>query len=177
MEKVVFKKDFVERYSNLTDFKEFKEINLKLLPRTIRVNTLKTTRTELKKRLKDWNLKPLKFYKNGFVIEHKRKERRDIGNIKEHFLGHFYVQEAASMIPPLVLNPTKDDIVLDVAAAPGSKTTQMAMMMGNKGLIVANEYKYARVPPLSINLQRCGVSNTVVVLGHGERIKGSYKKI
>jgi tRNA (cytosine49-C5)-methyltransferase len=172
-----FKKDFIERYSELTDFKVFKKICLEFLPRTIRVNTLKCSKEDLIKRLKDWKLTELPFCKDGFIIEHKDKERRDIGNIKEHFLGYFYVQEAASMLPPLVLDPKEGDVVLDVASSPGSKTTQMAMMMKNKGLIVANEYKYTRLKPLQVNLQRCGVTNTVLSLGFGERIKGNYDKI
>lgn len=174
---ITFKKDFIKRYENLTDFKEFKEISLKHLPRTIRVNTLKSNVDEIRKKLKDWNLTELGFYDKGFVIEHKRKERRDIGNLKEHFLGYFYIQEAASMLPPLVLNPNKNDVVLDMAAAPGSKTTQMAAMMDNKGLIVANEYRYDRLKPLSINLQRCGVANTIMTLHYGEKMKGKFDKI
>src|SRR3989344_3321164 len=175
--KIEFKKDFIERYSNLTSFDEFKEISLKPLPRTIRGNTLKSNVEEVKERLKDWDLKPLKFYDKGFAIEHKKKERRDIGNLREHFLGLFYIQEAASMLPPLILNPDKNDVVLDMAAAPGSKTTQMAAMMENEGLIVANEVKPNRIMPLGINLQRCGVVNTILTLHYGERMKGKFDKI
>jgi tRNA (cytosine49-C5)-methyltransferase len=174
---IKFKKDFVERYSKLTNFREFKEISLKPLPRTIRVNTLKSDVKEIKERLNNWNLKKLKYSDIGFEIEHVKKERRDVGNLKEHFLGYFYLQEGASMLPPLILNPKEDEIVLDVAASPGSKTTQMAAMMKNKGLIIANEVKYIRLKPLSINLQRCGVLNTVMSLGYGERINGNYDKI
>ena len=77
----------------------------------------------------------------------------------------------------MVLDVNEEDKVLDVAASPGSKTTQMAAMMKNKGIIVANEVKYQRLKPLSINLQRCGVLNTVLSLGYGQRIKGEYDKI
>ena len=63
------------------------------------------------------------------------------------------------MIPPLVLEPKGDDIVLDMAAYPGSKTTQIAAYMENKGLLVANDYTIKRMKPLSINIQRCGVTN------------------
>ncbi|MAG52795.1 MAG: tRNA methyltransferase [Nanoarchaeota archaeon] len=174
---IKFKKDFVERYSNLTNFKEFKEISLKPLARTIRVNTLKSNVKELKERLNDWDLKPIKFYDKAFEIEHKKKERRDVGNLKEHFLGHFYLQESASLLPPLILNPKKNEIVLDVAASPGSKTTQMAAMMENTGIIVANDVKPVRLKPLSINLQRCGVVNTVMTLQYGQRMRGKFEKI
>jgi tRNA (cytosine49-C5)-methyltransferase len=173
-----FKKDFIKRYSELTEIDTFKKISLKPLPRVIRVNTLKSSVEDIKKRLgKDWNLKKLNFTDNAFEIEHKKKERRDVGNLKEHFLGYFYLQEAASLLPPLVLKPKENEIVLDVAASPGSKTTQMAAMMKNKGLIIANELKYQRLKPLSINLQRCGVVNTVLNVYQGQHLKGNYDKI
>ena len=175
---VVFKKDFSERYGRLTDLEEFKKICLKPLSRNIRVNTLKCDVKDVINRLSsEWNLEKLPFYEEGFVIEHKKKERRDIGNLREHFLGYFYLQEGASMIPALVLEPKKGDFVLDMAAAPGSKTTQMAAMMENKGLIIANEYRYDRLKPLSINLQRCGVANTILTLHYGEKINGKFNKI
>ena len=87
----------------------------------------------------------------GFWIEHHKKERRDIGNLPEHSLGYFYIQEAASMIPPLVLDPKPNDVVLDIAASPGSKTTQIVQYMQNKGILIANDYTIDRMKPLSIN--------------------------
>ena len=87
-----------------------------------------------------------------------------MGNLLEHSLGYFYIQEAASMIPPVILNPGENDLVLDLAAAPGSKTTQMAQLMNNKGLIIANDIKYDRLKALSINLQRLGILNTIITL-------------
>ena len=81
--------------------------------RSIRVNTLKISVTDFKKRIKDWSLTPVPWCKQGFWVEHK-EGRRDIGNLTEHALGYFYVQEAASMIPPLVLDPQPGDIILDL---------------------------------------------------------------
>jgi tRNA (cytosine49-C5)-methyltransferase len=169
---VTFKDKFIERYSTLTDWNEFKEYSLSFLRRSIRVNTLKITVKDLKKRLeKNWNLKQVPWCKEGFWIEHIKKERRDIGNLIEHSLGYFYTQEAASMLPPLVLDPKEDEIVLDMAASPGSKTTQIAAMMKNTGVLVANDYTTLRMKPLSINLQRCGVSNVVLTLMQGQWFK------
>jgi 16S rRNA (cytosine1407-C5)-methyltransferase len=74
------------------------------------------------------------------------------------------------MIPPLVLNPQKNELVLDIAAAPGSKTTQMAQMMNNRGSLVANEWDGKRIKTLSHNLDRMGVLNTAMVNMGGERI-------
>ena len=168
-EEIEFKQKFIERYEALTDFKEFKKYSLSFLRRSIRVNTLKMSIEDLKKRLeKNWNLEQIPWCKEGFYIEHINKERRDIGNLKEHTLGYFYTQEAASMIPPLVLEPKETDIVLDIAASPGSKTTQIAAMMNNKGVLIANDYQVARIKPLSLNIQRCGITNCTITLMHGQ---------
>jgi len=168
-EKVEFKENFIERYSLLTDFDEFKKINLTFLRRSIRVNTLKITINELKKRLeKDWKLTQVPWCKEGFWIEHQREDRRDIGNLIEHSMGYFYVQESVSMIPPIVLDPQPDEVVLDMCAAPGSKSSQIAQYMKNKGVLIANDYKGIRLAPLGINLQRTGVTNSVISLMHGQ---------
>ena len=103
-EKIEFKEKFVERYSKLTNWSQFKEYSLSFLRRSIRVNMLKISTNSLKKRLEEnWVLEPIPWCREGFWIEHKSKERRDIGNLIEHSLGYFYMQESASMIPPLCL--------------------------------------------------------------------------
>ena len=173
-EEVVFKDRFVERYSRLTDWEKFKTCSLSFLRRSIRANTLKMPVSELKKRLeKNWQLEQVPWCKEGFWIEHRQKERRDIGNLIEHTLGYFYTQEAASMIPPIVLGPKPGEIILDIAASPGSKTTQIAQYMQNKGILIANDYTIERMKPLSINLQRCGVTNTIITLMEGQWFKKS----
>lgn len=172
-EKIEFKEPFIERYSKLTDFEEFKKYSLSFLRRSIRVNTIKMPVPELKKRLeKTWNLEQIPWCREGFYIEHIKKERRDIGNLIEHSLGYFYIQEAASMIPPIVLEPKETDIVLDMAASPGSKTTQIAALMNNKGILVANDINSARMKPLSLNVQRCGITNCIVTMMYGQRFRG-----
>ena len=171
---VTFKPKFIERYSKLTDWEEFKKSSLSFLRRSIRANTLKISVKELKERLENnWTLEQIPWCREGFWIEHIKKERRDIGNLIEHSLGYFYIQEAASMIPPLVLGPQPNEIILDIAASPGSKTTQIAQFMENKGVLIANDYTYERMKPLSINLQRCGVTNTIITLMEGQWFKES----
>ena len=157
-----FKDKFIERYSRLTDIETFKSFSLRPLIKSIRVNTLKTSIGEMKDRLKRWNLKPVPWCKEGFFID----TREVIGNTIEHSLGYFYVQGAISMIPPLILD-LKEDFVLDMCAAPGSKTTQMAALMKNKGMIIANDHDYQRLKSLRINLERCGVCNTVITYMSG----------
>ncbi|HLD00923.1 MAG TPA: NOL1/NOP2/sun family putative RNA methylase [Candidatus Nanoarchaeia archaeon] len=170
-ETIEFKPAFIERYSKLTDFEAFKKYSLAFLRRSIRVNTIIDSVANVKKSLqaKGWILEPIPWCKEGFWISNP--ERRDVGNLLEHHLGKIYVQEAASMIPPLVLQPWPGELVLDMCAAPGSKTTQMAAMMENKGLLIANDYKGQRLQSLGINLQRSGLTNTLITLMYGNRFK------
>jgi NOL1/NOP2/sun family putative RNA methylase len=164
-----WKEAFLKRYSELTDIDKFTEASLKPLRKTIRVNTLKTSVEEIKQR---FDLKPIPWCNEGFFIN-----KLSVGNTKEHFLGYIYLQGAASMIPPLVLNPKPNDIILDTCASPGSKTTQMAAMMKNQGLIIANDNKIDRLKPLTLNLQRCGVLNTIVTRMEGHWFKNKFNKI
>jgi len=168
---VQFKENFKQRYEKLTDWDTFKEVCIKKLSRSIRINTLKISPDVLIKRLekKGYKLTKIPFTPYGYYIE---EGQQDIGNLPEHALGYFYVQEAASMIPPLVLEPKKHEFILDMAAAPGSKTTQISAMMENTGIIIANDYKHQRLKPLDINTERCGCKNVIVTLSSGHNIKG-----
>lgn len=169
VEKFEFKPAFIERYSQLTNWQKFHQYSTAFERRSIRVNTLHGSVAEIKKNIeaKGWKLEPIPWCKEGFWISNP--ERKDVGNLLEHHLGKIYVQEAASMIPPLVLHPQQGDIVLDMCAAPGSKTTQMGMMMNNQGVIIANDYKGSRLQSLGINVQRSGLTNIIVTLMHGKR--------
>ena len=170
-ENIKFKEKFIERYSEFTDWKSFMECSLSFLRRSIRVNTLKGSIKEITDSIKKkgWKLTPIPWCEEGFWIENPG--RKDVGNLLEHHLGKVYVQEAASMIPPLVLNPLPGELVLDMAAAPGSKTTQMGAMMKNQGLIVANDYKGSRLSSLGINVQKSGLTNVIITLMDGRRFR------
>lgn len=165
-DQVIFKEKFIQRYSALTEWEAFKRCSLSWLRKSIRVNTLKKPAIEIAERLRTagWTLEPIPWCREGFFIS---GTRRDVGNLAEHVLGYIYVQEAASMIPPLVLDPRPVELVLDMAAAPGSKTTQIAMYMQNQGLLVANDIEAPRLAALGINLQRCGVANAIITKMRG----------
>ncbi|MCP3684882.1 MAG: RsmB/NOP family class I SAM-dependent RNA methyltransferase [bacterium] len=169
-EKIELKERFIERYSKLTDFDEFMKYSFSFLRRSIRVNTLKKPVDEVKKSIeaKGWKLEQVPWCKEGFWIT---SERRDVGNLQEHALGYIYVQEAASMIPPIVLNPKPGEIVLDMCASPGSKATQLAALMQNQGILIANDIKGDRIKPLGLNMQRSGISNSIITLMHGQGFK------
>ena len=177
-QKVMIKEEFKERYKKILkeEYEEFMKYSFTYIRKAIRVNTLKISREELKKRLeKRAILEPVPWYENGFWIKMK-EERYDIGNIPEHTLGYFYVQDPASMIPVIALDPKEDETILDIAAAPGSKTTQIAQHMNNKGMIIANEPQLSRIKALSMNLQRCGVMNTVITRMEGQWYKNVNKE-
>ncbi len=171
-EKVNVKEEFEKRYRQLlgSRYDEFLRYSLSYINKSIRVNTLKTTVAEVKQRLQQQNfaLKQVPWCREGFWV---KGDRTDLGNLIEHFLGYIYIQEAASMLPASVLQPKPGDIVLDMCASPGSKTTQMAAMMENTGLMVANDISGARMKPLGINLQRSGITNTAVTIMHGQQFR------
>ncbi len=151
------------------DLKAFLEATRRKLPTVIRVNTLKASEPEVVQRLQ----------RQGFVLENIpgipaayriREKPYPIGKTLEHFLGYVYVQELASMLPPVILGPRPHERVLDLAAAPGSKTTQMAQMMENTGVIVANDVDVQRMKALTNNLDRSGVINTVLTQVDGYKL-------
>jgi NOL1/NOP2/sun family putative RNA methylase len=147
--------------------KEFEDYlkGLKKIPlNSIRCNTLKISPKELRKRLekKGWLIEqPFKDYQEVMIIKNELIPG-EIGRSLEHLLGYYYIQEIASMLPPLVLEPKEEERILDLCAAPGSKTTQIAAIMKNKGLLIANEVSFGRMKILAGNLERCGVMNCIL---------------
>lgn len=135
------------------------------LRKSIRVNTLKITVEEFLERAKSkgWQLEAVPWCEEGFWIEADESEV-PLGNTAEHMSGLFYIQEASSMMPVSALFKQSEEFesVLDMAAAPGSKTTQIAACMKNNGVLVANEFSASRVKVLHANIERCGVRNTAL---------------
>lgn len=171
---------FIERMKKLLgkDFDSYIEILKKEPVKSIRCNTIKISPEDLKKRLekKGWEIKiPFKDYPEIMIITSELKPG-EVGRSIEHLLGYFYMQEIASMLPPLVLNPKKDESVLDICASPGSKTTQMAAMMENQGLLIANEVKFGRIKILAANTERCGVMNMAITRRDGIALCNQFKK-
>jgi tRNA (cytosine40_48-C5)-methyltransferase len=97
----------------------------------------------------------------------------DLGNTIEFHAGYIHTQSLASAIPPYILNPSKNDTVYDCCASPGSKTSQLAMIMRNEGRIIAVD-KRDRIKALNYNLERLGVLNTFVTV-HDAKKKLPYR--
>lgn len=135
------------------------------LRRSVRVNTLKMSITEFEQYCieHNWSIEPVPWCETGFWISRPKEEEENlaIGNTDLHLSGCIYVQEASSMLPPKALEKALNNshYVLDMASAPGSKTTQLSAIMNNKGVIIANELSSSRLKVLSANIKRMGVSN------------------
>ncbi|XP_013605999.1 PREDICTED: 25S rRNA (cytosine-C(5))-methyltransferase nop2 [Brassica oleracea var. oleracea] len=131
-------------------------------PTSIRTNTLKTRRRDLADVLlnRGVNLDPLsKWSKVGLVVYDSQVP---IGATPEYLAGFYMLQGASSFLPVMALAPQENERIVDVAAAPGGKTTYVAALMKNTGLIFANEMKVPRLKSLTANLHRMGVTNTIV---------------
>ena len=162
---------FLERMKKLLgkEFQEYLEILKKPVQNSIRCNTLKISPEELLKRLrsKNWSVnQPFKDCPEIMIIKNDLAPG-ELGRSLEHLLGYYYVQEIASMLPVLALKPGPEEFVLDIAAAPGSKTTQIAAEMKGSGSIIANDSSLKRLKILASNLERCGVSNTIITKKDG----------
>jgi len=173
---------FLERMKTLLpdkeDFQSYLEILKKEPPRSFRCNTLKISVADLKKRLgeKGWKIKQLfRAFPEVMVVQNELLPG-ELGRALEHLLGYYYIQEIASMLPVLVLNPKEEERVLDLCASPGSKTTQIAARMNNTGLLIANEVKFGRIKILSANTERCGVANLVITKRDGVALCKRFKE-
>jgi tRNA (cytosine49-C5)-methyltransferase len=171
---------FLERMKKLLgkDFESYMEILKKEPVRSLRCNTIKISPDNLKKRLeeKGWKIKiPFKTFPEIMIVENELQPG-EFGRALEHLLGYYYIQEIASMLPALVLNPKEDERVLDLCASPGSKTTQMAAMMNNSGLLIANEVKIGRIKILAANTERCGVMNMIITRKDGIALCKRFKQ-
>jgi NOL1/NOP2/sun family putative RNA methylase len=165
--------------SDEKDIEEFWEIAHKEPINSIRCNTLKIQPNELKKILeeKGWKIsQPYSQHEEIMIIENPLKPG-ELGRSKEHLLGYYYVQEISSMLPMLSLKPNENDSYLDLCAAPGSKTTQAAALMKNKGNIIANDSKLGRMVVLAANLEKAGASNTLITKRDGVQLCRKLKKI
>lgn len=140
----------------------------------IRVNERKIKRDTLANHLLETygiNTEPVLYPSNALKI----KDGFDYaGSTLEIAFGFYYMQALTSMLPPFVLNPSENDIVLDLCSAPGSKTTQLAEMMNNRGVLVVNELEMKRIKALVFNLDKMNFLNCGVVNQRGEILSKYY---
>lgn len=131
-------------------------------PLVIRTNTLRTHRRDLAHSLinRGVTLEPVgKWSKVGLQVF---ESQVPLGATPEYLAGHYILQAASSFLPVMALAPQEGERVLDMAAAPGGKTTYAAALMRNTGVIFANDSNKTRAKGLIGNIHRLGVKNTIV---------------
>jgi tRNA (cytosine40_48-C5)-methyltransferase len=148
---------FLEYVPSVKDFLSKME---RLPTQYIRANTLKTNRDELQARLQSKGFE----LKSTVLREVLAIKRAGLvtGATTEYLLGHYYIQDLSSCMAVDALGLMEYETVLDVAAAPGGKTTFMAQKMKNTGAIIALEPNAKRARSMSFNIARCGVYNTCI---------------
>ncbi len=160
--KTFIPEEFREKFAKLMvqESHEFFTFCSKKQPKSIWVNSLKIEPSALAKILseKGWVMKNL-FHENAFQISNVQKP----GQTEEFKKGLFNLQEKASMLPALVLNPTEKESVLDAAAAPGNKTLQLSCLMQGKGRIIALDKNTQRTKSLFFNVKKFGMKNVKVL--------------
>ncbi len=155
---------FVQRYAKIDDSDEFYIYSAKPLRQSFRVNTLKARVEDVVERLSEnFELEPVPWCPEGFWVKGGGK----VSTTMEHALGLIFIQEAASMLPPVALDVEPGMRVLDMAASPGGKSTHIAQYMRNLGCLIANDVRIDRARILASNLQRCGVLIAKVTLRDG----------
>ena len=137
---------------------------------TLRVNTLKYDIQSLMRYFKEKNIKfeRVPWYKEALIIKNANEKQLQKLDIYEN--GYIYIQSLSSMVPPLVLNPQPGEKVLDLTAAPGSKTTELATLMKNEGYILANELDKIRFERLKYNVEKQGAKIIEVINERGEKL-------
>ncbi len=157
------------------DVVEVLEANEVQRPVTVRTNSLKTRRRDLAQALinRGVNLDPVgKWSKVGLVVY---SSQVPLGATPEYLAGHYILQGASSLLPVMALAPQENERVLDMASAPGGKTTHIAALMKNTGVLFANDANKARCKSVVANLHRLGITNTVVCCHDGRRVPAVMK--
>ena len=141
---------------------------------TFRVNTLKTTSEAVEKVLKDAGIEFCKvtWSDNAYIIENETE--KELQELEIYEKGEIYLQSLSSMLPPIILEPKEGFDILDMAAAPGGKTTQMATQTNNKAHITACEMNKIRAEKLKYNIQKQGASSVYVMETDSRKISDFF---
>lgn len=130
---------------------------------TLRANPLKTDAETVKKTLEGLGIetRPVSWYGDAMIVENAREDA--LTQLEMYERGEIYLQSLSSMIPPMFLGAKPGENVLDMAAAPGGKTTQIAALTGNQAMITACEMNKIRADRLKYNVQRQGATRVTVM--------------
>lgn len=142
---------------------------------TLRANTLKATREEIATALDETSIahSSVSWYEDAFVIQDACE--RDIWDLPIYQEGKVYLQSLSSMIPPIALNAKADEDVLDMCAAPGGKTSQIAALSDGRAHLTACEMHAPRADKLEHNLGKLGARNIVVMRTDARRMDEFFR--
>lgn len=140
--------------------------------KALRLNPLKLQggRDEAKGKL-PYETKDILWEENGFVY----KDEDEPGKSALHMAGLYYIQEPSAMSPVAYLDPKPGHRVLDLCAAPGGKSTQIAGRMQGRGVLISNEINAGRAKILSENIERMGISNAMVLNETPENLSSRFE--
>ncbi len=166
----VLPKAFLERMETQlgAEFPAFKTALEGPRSNAIRVNTLKITPARLEELLK-LTLEPVPWSASGFYVSHTDQ----LGSHALHHAGAFYMQESSAQVVAASLTAQSGERVLDLCAAPGGKSTHLAALMGNTGVLVCNEPAPNRARVLQENLERIG-SHAIVTQEDPTRLAAAW---
>lgn len=130
---------------------------------TLRVNTLKADVNYVRNELKNNNVdfEEVPWSNCAFII--KNKNEKDIESLEIYEKGEIYLQSLSSMLPPIIMNPQPNEDILDMAAAPGGKTTQIAALTENNANITACEMNAIRAERLRYNIEKQGANSVYLM--------------
>lgn len=139
-------------------------------PVTFRVNTLKVDAMEIEDTLRKAGIEfeRVTWSKEAFIL--KNVSEKDIENMEIYTNGKIYLQSLSSMLPPIILDPKENTDILDMCAAPGGKTTQLATLTQNKAHITACEMNNIRLERLKYNIEKQGANSVYIMQTDSRRI-------
>lgn len=137
---------------------------------TLRVNTIKTDTNTIQNKLKSLGIEFEKVTWSPEALILKKAQEKEIQALKMYEKGEIYLQSLSSMLPPLILNPQPDTDILDMAAAPGGKTTQIAALSQNKAHITACEMNSIRAERLKYNIEKQGATCIYVMVSDSRKM-------
>lgn len=139
-------------------------------PVTFRVNTLKVTLEEIENTLKELGIEfeKVPWSEEAFII--KNSNEKEIENLGMYKNGEIYLQSLSSMLPPIILEPKENTDILDMCAAPGGKTTQLATLTKNKAHITACEMNNIRLERLKYNIEKQGATSVYTMQTDSRKI-------
>lgn len=141
------------------EFDEYKKCLNEPMHHGIRINTLKISVEDFM-RLNPFHLKKIPWCENGFYYDDKADKP---SKHPYYYAGLYYIQEPSAMTPASVLPVSKGDRVLDICAAPGGKSTELAARLGGTGILVSNDISASRAKALLKNLEVFGVPNSLII--------------